>query len=162
MTETPKSILLLYISVGQGHRKAALPIQDALKEADPLLKVVCLDLLEIWPRWVGGLVTGLYRTLVRVAPRLWASVYDHRRVKERLSRPLQLLRNDNLRQRMVESIGKIRKPDAARQAAQYIIWGIGNGHSPHFARATKLNYELRPRLKLRGGEITRIRLDRRK
>jgi processive 1,2-diacylglycerol beta-glucosyltransferase len=40
---------------------------------------------------------------------------------------MDLLRNDNLRQRMVESIGKIRKPDAAREAAQHIIWGIGNG-----------------------------------
>ncbi len=89
---SPKTILILYISVGQGHRKAALAIQDALREADPFLKVVCLDLLEIWPAWVGGIIIGLYRMLVRVAPRLWTSVYDHRRVKERLSRPLQLLR----------------------------------------------------------------------
>jgi len=126
MTETPKSILLLYISVGQGHRKAAYSIQAALRDEDLFLKVICLDLLEIWPAWVDGIITGFYRMLVRVAPGIWTSVYDHRRVKERLSRPLQLLRNDNLRQRMVESIGKIRRSDAARQVAQYIIWGIGN------------------------------------
>ena len=86
-----KTILILYVSVGQGHRKAALAIQDALREAEPSLKVICLDMLEIWPAWVGGIVIGLYRMLVRIAPRLWTSVYDHRRVKERLSRPLQIL-----------------------------------------------------------------------
>lgn len=92
MTETPKSILLLYISVGQGHWKADYSIQAALRDEDPFLKVICLDLLEIWPAWVGGIITGLYRMLVRVAPGIWTSVYDHRRVKERLRRPLQFLR----------------------------------------------------------------------
>ncbi|MEA1928757.1 MAG: glycosyltransferase [Candidatus Auribacterota bacterium] len=86
-----RTILILYISVGQGHRKAALAIRDALKGEDPFLKVVCLDLLEIWPGWVGSLFIGLYRMLLRVAPRLWNSAYDHRRVKEGLNRPLQFL-----------------------------------------------------------------------
>jgi len=87
-----ETILILYISVGQGHRKAAFSIQAALREEDPFLKVICLDLLEIWPTWAAGIVTGLYRTVVRVAPGIWTSVYDHRRVKERLRRPLQLIR----------------------------------------------------------------------
>ena len=34
---------------------------------------------------------------------------------------VDLLRNDNLRQKMVESMEKIRKPEAARDAAQHII-----------------------------------------
>jgi len=85
------TILILYVSVGQGHRKAALAIQYALRAEDPFLKVACLDLLEIWPAWVGGLFTGLYRRLVHLAPRLWNSVYDHRQVKEGLNRPLQFL-----------------------------------------------------------------------
>ena len=86
-----RTILILYVSVGQGHRKAALAIQAALKESDTFLKVACLDLLEIWPAWVGGLFIGLYRRLVHFAPRLWNSVYDHRQVREGLNRPLQFL-----------------------------------------------------------------------
>jgi len=85
------TILLLYVSVGQGHRRAALAIESALKEADPFLRIVCLDLMELWPRWVGRLIVGLYRGLVRAAPRLWAYLYDHRRIKERFARPLDII-----------------------------------------------------------------------
>ena len=54
-----KTILILYISVGQGHRKAAYSIQAALRDEDLFLKVICLDLLEIWPAWVGGINRSL-------------------------------------------------------------------------------------------------------
>ncbi len=85
------TILLLYVSVGQGRRRAALAIESALKEADPFLRIVCLDLMELWPLWVGRLIVGLYRGLVLVAPQLWAYLYDHRRIKERFARPLDIL-----------------------------------------------------------------------
>ncbi len=74
------TILLLYVSVGQGHRRTALAIESTLKEADPFLRIVCLDLMELWPLWIGRLIVGLYRGLVRVAPQLWADLYDHRRI----------------------------------------------------------------------------------
>lgn len=82
---SPKTILLLYISVGYGHRKAALAVQDGLNRTDPLCRPVCLDLLELWPPWVGRLICRLYRGFIRIAPRAWSYLYDHRGVKDRFS-----------------------------------------------------------------------------
>jgi processive 1,2-diacylglycerol beta-glucosyltransferase len=130
-----ETILILYVSVGQGHRKAAFSIQAALREEDPFLKVVCLDLLEVWPAWVGGIVTGLYRTLVRVAPGIWTSVYDQRRVKERLRRPLQLLRR--ITRKKVDLLFKELAPDTVvcTQAIPAIL-------AADCKRSLKLNYSL--------------------
>ncbi|MFH1037353.1 MAG: glycosyltransferase [PVC group bacterium] len=85
------TILILYVTVGQGHRRAALAIRDALEEKKTSLRVVCLDLMDLWsPVW-GRLIAGLYRALVLVLPGLWAHLYDNQKVKERLARPLDLL-----------------------------------------------------------------------
>lgn len=86
-----KTVLIIYISVGQGHWKAALAIQDALRNKDPVLNIICLNFFEIWPGWEGEVITGLYRMLIRFAPGLWTSIYDHRRIKESLVLPMRLL-----------------------------------------------------------------------
>lgn len=82
---SPKTILLLYVSVGYGHRRAALALQTALNRADPLYRTACLDLLELWSPWVGRLICRLYRGLTKTAPRIWSYLYDRAGFKERFS-----------------------------------------------------------------------------
>jgi processive 1,2-diacylglycerol beta-glucosyltransferase len=84
------TILVLYISVGQGHRRAALALQEALREEDPFLRIVGLDLLELWPSGIARLAVFLYRLLVRTAPGIWTYIYDRRGVKARLDGSLRV------------------------------------------------------------------------
>ncbi len=84
------TILILYISVGQGHRRAALALEEALRGEDHFLRIVCLDLLELWPSGAARLAAALYRLLVRVAPGVWGYLYDRPGVKSRLDRSLGL------------------------------------------------------------------------
>lgn len=84
------TILILYVSVGQGHRQAALALEEALRGEDPFLRIVGLDLLELWPSGAARLAAGLYRLLVRVAPGVWGYLYDRPGVKARIDRSLGL------------------------------------------------------------------------
>ncbi len=84
------TILILYISVGQGHRRAALALEEALREEAPFLRIVSFDLLELWPSGAARLVAAFYRSLVRTAPGVWTYLYDRPEVKTRLDRPLRI------------------------------------------------------------------------
>ena len=83
--------MILYISVGQGHRRAALALEEALRGEDPFLRIVVFDLLELWPSGTARLAAALYRLLVRAAPGVWGYLYDRPGVKARLDRSLGLL-----------------------------------------------------------------------
>ncbi len=85
------TILILYVTVGQGHRQAAFAIRDALNAENPFCRIVCLDLMELWKPWLGRFIVGGYRALIHFVPRFWAYLYDHQRIKEKISRPLDLL-----------------------------------------------------------------------
>lgn len=101
------AILILYISVGQGHRRAALALGEALRADNPLLRIVILDLLKLWPSGIGRLAAGLYRGLVRAVPGVWGYLYDRPEVKEKLNSPLAGLHR-RLRgrlERMIEDLG---------------------------------------------------------
>ncbi|HOO77616.1 MAG TPA: glycosyltransferase [bacterium] len=80
-----KTVLLLYISVGQGHARAARALGSALRRADPGLRVVEFDILELWdPRPVRALAAA-YRLLLTV----WPGVYDQGTVRGRVAAPLK-------------------------------------------------------------------------
>jgi processive 1,2-diacylglycerol beta-glucosyltransferase len=101
-----KTILILYISVGQGHRRAALAFEEALRVEDPLLRIVTLDLLELWPSGAARLAAALYRLLVRAAPGVWGYLYDRPGVKARLDRSLGFSHR-RLRRRLEGLIGEL-------------------------------------------------------
>lgn len=86
-----KTILILYLSIGFGHRRAALALRDTLRELDPLARVVCLDIFEIWPAWIGRIIRRAYLGLIRISPGTWAYFYDNKKIEKRLAGPLQFL-----------------------------------------------------------------------
>ena len=83
-----RTILIFYVTVGYGHRRAALALKKSLNLLAPDIRVVCLDIFELWPAWVGRLLVNGYRVFIRLFPRLWAFLYDHQTIKKRLSRLL--------------------------------------------------------------------------
>lgn len=100
------TILILYISVGQGHRRAALALEEALRGEDPFLRIVVFDLLALWPSGTARLATALYRLLVRAAPGVWGYLYDRPGVKVRLDRTLGIFHR-LLRRRLEGLIGDL-------------------------------------------------------
>jgi len=100
------TILILYISVGQGHRRAAQALEEALRGEDPFLRIICIDLLELWPSGAARLAAALYRLLVRVAPGVWGYLYDRPGVKARLDRSLGFFHR-LLRRRLEGLIGEL-------------------------------------------------------
>ncbi len=86
-----KTILILYLSIGSGHLRAALALRDALRKEEHLCRVVCLDLFEIWPSWIGRTIRQAYLNFIKIVPGLWAYLYDNKSVKKRLDGPLQFL-----------------------------------------------------------------------
>jgi processive 1,2-diacylglycerol beta-glucosyltransferase len=69
----PKSILIFHASAGEGHRHAALALQDAFLHLGALAEV--RNVLEIGPRWYRSWVQGGYEMLVKRSPRLWGFLY---------------------------------------------------------------------------------------
>lgn len=100
------TILVLYISVGQGHRRAARAVQEALRAEDQSLRIVSLDLLELWPSGIARLAARLYRGLVRTAPMVWACIYNRQGLIERYDRSLRFFHR-LIRKRLARLIGEL-------------------------------------------------------
>lgn len=86
-----KTILILYLSIGSGHRRAALALQAALRSLEPISRVVCLDLFEIWPPWIGRSLRRAYLSFIKMAPGVWDYLYDNQVVMKKLAGPFQVL-----------------------------------------------------------------------
>lgn len=101
-----KTILVIYVSVGQGHRRAARAVEEALRAGDQTLRIVSLDLLELWPSGTARLAARLYRALVRSAPAVWASIYHRQGLVERNYRRLRTFHR-LIRRRLARLIGEL-------------------------------------------------------
>ena len=83
-----RTIAIFYVTVGYGHRRAAFALRAALKRLNPEVRVICLDIFELWPAWIGRALVNGYRGFIRLLPGVWGYVYDHRGIKRRFSRIL--------------------------------------------------------------------------
>ena len=77
--------LILYASVGGGHRSAALALAEAFRELDPSGAVETRDVLEFTPAFFRRLYAETYAWLVNNTPEVWGYLYEHggRRTVER-------------------------------------------------------------------------------
>lgn len=73
----PKRILVLSVSAGAGHVRAAQPICAAAEVGRPDLTLAHLDVLEVVPPGFRKLYGDSYIKLVERAPLLWALLYQH-------------------------------------------------------------------------------------
>ena len=73
-------ILVLYVTAGAGHRRAAEAVTHALSHAFPQAAVECHDLLEDVPRWLRRAYPETYYALVRFLGWFWGlcfEAFDH-------------------------------------------------------------------------------------
>ncbi|MCX6348635.1 MAG: glycosyltransferase [Candidatus Aureabacteria bacterium] len=82
------SILLLYVSIGDGHRQAALAIEEAVRKHHPSLRPISFDAFDLFNPFLVALLSRAYKRLSRSFPRFWNRLYDNDRVRGRVSGPL--------------------------------------------------------------------------
>ncbi len=73
---TPKKILLLSVSAGAGHARAAEAIRAHAAAFDGAVSATHLDVMDFVPRTFRKLYTDFYIKLVNKAPALWGYLYQ--------------------------------------------------------------------------------------
>jgi processive 1,2-diacylglycerol beta-glucosyltransferase len=69
-------ILLCYLVKNSGHHAAARAIEAALRQVNPSVETLCVDLLEYThPRW-SALIQKTYMVTIRRTPEVWDALYD--------------------------------------------------------------------------------------
>jgi processive 1,2-diacylglycerol beta-glucosyltransferase len=71
----PGKLLLLSVSAGAGHVRAAQALEAAARAADPRIEATHLDLLTLVPKDFRKLYGGQYIKLVEKLPQLWSYLY---------------------------------------------------------------------------------------
>ena len=70
-----RSIAFLYASEGTGHKAAAENLKEWFLESSSENTAVCLDVLEVLPSWLKGIVSKGYLLIARHAPWIWGRFY---------------------------------------------------------------------------------------
>ncbi|MDP3696452.1 MAG: hypothetical protein Q8R55_00280, partial [Candidatus Taylorbacteria bacterium] len=84
-----KHILIIYASVGLGHKVVAENIGHALEEADPNIEVKLLDILQLYKGRLVGVSTAIYTFIIKKIPRLWGFFYVNK-FFQKLALPLRI------------------------------------------------------------------------
>ncbi len=84
----PPTVLILYVSIGDGHRRAARAIEDAILRRHPEIRTASVDVFELYNPLLVSLLLGAYRRLSRSFPRFWNRLYDNDSVRGRVEDPL--------------------------------------------------------------------------
>jgi processive 1,2-diacylglycerol beta-glucosyltransferase len=80
-----KKIVILTLSIGSGHVRAAQVIQRALADGADNINVKTLDILEFARRWFLWLYVWPYWAMLRAAPWMWRWLFERRQKKQHRS-----------------------------------------------------------------------------
>ena len=72
----PKKIVIIHASAGDGHRKAALALEQAARLRLPDASIEVVDALDCFPAWLKAGYPGLYLFMIHKAPFLWGWCYN--------------------------------------------------------------------------------------
>jgi processive 1,2-diacylglycerol beta-glucosyltransferase len=105
--------LILYASVGGGHRSAALALAEAFEDLDSGGVVQTHDVLQFTPPFFKTLYAESYSWLVNHTPEVWGYLYEHgpRRTAERKTKEL-VQAFDQLNYRRLLHFIEAFRPDA--------------------------------------------------
>lgn len=84
-----KQILIIYASVGLGHKVVAENIGQALEEQHPEIEVKLLDILKLYQGRFVGVSTAIYKFIIQKIPKLWGFFYVNR-IFQKLTLPLRV------------------------------------------------------------------------
>jgi len=72
---SPRRVLILHASAGQGHAKAADAIAASFRLLHPEITLEVHDALDFFPRWLKRTYVGFYLLLLHHAPSMWGWCY---------------------------------------------------------------------------------------
>lgn len=87
-----KTLLILYVSAGAGHRRAAEALVATAQQLYPNLEVVCRDALDFMSLFVRRYYGRSYLAAANSTPELWGFMYDYSDRKGYDSRMTKLMR----------------------------------------------------------------------
>ena len=102
MTGAPRSVVVLSVSAGAGHVRAAQALCAAAEVGFPQLRLAHIDVMDLVPDGFRALYADAYLKLVEKAPLLWAYLYqqtDRRSARsplDRLRRAVERLNTQKL------------------------------------------------------------------
>lgn len=70
-------IVLLYASVGTGHKMAAFALKEWMMCCYPACEILCLDMLDFVPAWMRRVVCAAYIEMAGAFPKCWKWFYEH-------------------------------------------------------------------------------------
>lgn len=70
-----KNIAFLYASEGTGHKAAAENMREWFSDIRPDGSSICIDVLDVLPRWLHALVSQGYLVIARHATAVWGMLY---------------------------------------------------------------------------------------
>lgn len=76
MTEAPRHVVVLSVSAGAGHVRAAQALCAAAEAGFPGLRLTHVDVMDLVPQGFRALYADAYLKLVEKAPLLWAYLYQ--------------------------------------------------------------------------------------
>jgi len=91
-----KKILLLYISENSGHYMAAVSIEKALKQLEPNVEVLGINVVNYTNPIGEKVVNKTYMSIIKTRPEVWDYLYDNPKILKSVLRLRQVLHNINL------------------------------------------------------------------
>jgi processive 1,2-diacylglycerol beta-glucosyltransferase len=75
--QTPKKVLLLYISVLSGHHRAAMAIEKALRHIKPETEVYSINSFHYTNPILERVINKTYNGIIKRTPEVWEYLYDN-------------------------------------------------------------------------------------
>ncbi|MFZ5634823.1 MAG: MGDG synthase family glycosyltransferase [Bacillota bacterium] len=76
MQESRRNIVILSVSAGAGHMRAAAALQSAFREDDPEREVIILDTFKYTSPLLERLILGAYMEMLRLTPAVYGYIYS--------------------------------------------------------------------------------------
>lgn len=114
MSGEPKKVLLLQASIGSGHLRASLAIQEELQRICPHWEIRTVDSLEYISKLVEGIYKDWYTFAIKRAPVAWKYIYketeDFRKFQQIVFKPRLVM--EEMNSWKLERLIKKFEPDA--------------------------------------------------
>jgi processive 1,2-diacylglycerol beta-glucosyltransferase len=78
--QTPKKVLLLYISVLSGHHRAAMAIEKALHHFAPNIQVYSINAFHYTNPILERIINKTYSGIIKRTPEVWEYLYDNPKI----------------------------------------------------------------------------------
>lgn len=138
-------VLICYLGQNSGHHSAARSLEAALKQLDPTIETLIVDLFAYTAPRASVILEKLYMVTIRRTPEVWESLYDSAWLEQTTRRLRQLVQSGD-REELHKLMEKF-EPDAAictqahplallasyaeRKHLRLPLWGVVTDYVPH-------------------------------